>query len=111
MHPYGMDAGRAERPSGTPSSHRLSFGVAAPALCQRVGALLDQRLDVRRAVLRGELGRVALYRHTVLVDEELLKVPGDVRATDGRPQERLTVRVGGDVVRARSTLVVCVMVQ
>jgi hypothetical protein len=31
MHPYGMDAGRAERPSGTPSGHRLSFGVAAPA--------------------------------------------------------------------------------
>ena len=51
--------------------------------------ILEQSINVVRDIRVLELGTVALHRLTVLVDEELLKVPRDVGPADWRPLDGL----------------------
>ena len=48
-------------------------------------SVLQKSIDVVGNVSVLKLGAVALNRLTVLVDQELFEVPGDVRAADRRP--------------------------
>mmetsp|Transcript_26439 Transcript_26439/g.57416 ORF Transcript_26439/g.57416 Transcript_26439/m.57416 type:complete len:265 (+) Transcript_26439:243-1037(+) len=89
----------------------VASAAAEPSAClgglgEGVGPILDERLDVRGDVDGGELGAVAPHRHAVLVDQELLEVPGDVAAAEGGPQGGLSDAEVGDVVRTRAALVI-----
>lgn len=96
--------------------------VACPAvqlLCQRsiseflrlvrpsINLRLEQGVNVVDEVGVLKLRRVTLRRDTILTDQELFKVPGNVRAAHRAPLNRHGVRLRVvNVVRAQATLVV-----
>lgn len=69
--------------------------------------ILQESIDVFRNVGVLKLGAVTLHGLTILVDEKLLKVPGDVGPSDWRPLDGL---IGGldvvDKIRARASTIV-----
>lgn len=69
--------------------------------------ILQERFNIIHDVGVLEFGAVALHRDTILVDEELLKVPSDVRAADRGPLNGHGVRLDlVDEVRSSTTTVI-----
>ena len=69
--------------------------------------ILQERFNIIHDVGVLEFGAVALHRDTILVDEELLKVPSDVRAADRGPLNGHGVRLDlVDKVRSSTATVI-----